>query len=258
MTDSLHTSVPHTLSPKPVNSLILILVAKAAVPGRVKTRLINPLSADQAAAVHSAFLNYLRIMAEDWKSQTSATRQMENPPFAPDLDLVLLFDALGQSTAAFQWPGWRKIPQSAGDLGTRMRLAAEACFADGADAIIFIGVDSVHVTIAQLDWIWKRLMQADAVMLPAHDGGYIALGLWQEALPALDGIAWGTSVVARQTEERVRAAGLQLERGKEMPDIDTLADLRHLLTQLSSREDSAAQSLYSYLRLIVPEAETGV
>ena len=251
--------------------MALVLVAKAAVSGRVKTRLVSPaISAQQAADVHTAFLGFLRSLVERLaESAPSCSPQpvagdaqpVQTGKSGPGGDFViqpiLFIDPLGQPPESFAWPGWRTIIQPQGDLGDRMRFCAKTCFADIADAIMFIGVDSVHLIPSHLLWIAQSLLKANAAMLPAHDGGYVALGLWPEALCLLDQISWGSAIVSRQTMERATQAGILLSIGDQLPDVDTPEDLRLVMAAMAARQDSAAQALYTSLWSILPAKETG-
>ncbi len=251
--------------------IALVLVAKAAVIGRVKTRLISPrISARQAAAVHTAFLSFLRSLVETLAEfpaglfRQAAGGTAPQPPMAEAgrtgdfcIQPILFIDPLDQPREPFSWPGWRTLFQPGGDLGDRMRFCAGACFAENADAIIFIGVDSVHLTISLLQWMAQSLLKSHAAMLPAQDGGYVALGLRPQALPLLDNIAWGTAVVARQTMDRALNLRIVLTIGDQLPDVDTPEDVCLVLAAMAARQDSAAKSLYTSLRSIMTAIQTG-
>ncbi len=251
--------------------IALVLVAKAAVSGRVKTRLVSPaISAQQAADVHTAFTIFLRSLVEKLAEAGAVFSGKSAGGAAPSVRTVnsgqggdflvqpiLFIDPLGQPPESFAWPGWRTMIQPRGDLGARMSFCAKACFAETAEAIIFIGVDSVHLTLAHLEWMSQSLLKAKAAMLPAQDGGYVALGLWPEALCLLDQISWGSAAVARQTMDRATQAGIMLSVGDQLPDVDTPADLRLVMAAMASRQDSAARAVYTCLRSIMPAKETG-
>ena len=77
--------------------------------------------------------------------------------------------------------------------------------------------------------------EADAVKIPAADGGYLLLGFRDGGYrPAVfEEIDWSTERVAEQTRARLRVEGLQLI---EMPvgrDVDVSADLDWLASELA-------------------------
>jgi glycosyltransferase A (GT-A) superfamily protein (DUF2064 family) len=75
-------------------------------------------------------------------------------------------------------------------------------------------------------------LQAQAVLGPAEDGGYVLLGLRREALPALPAlfsdIPWGSGQVAAITRQRLQDAGLVWTELKRLADIDNPEDLDRL------------------------------
>lgn len=96
-------------------------------------------------------------------------------------------------------PGLRLSLQGEGDLGARMARALD-----------------------------RALAQADAVTVPAHDGGYALIGLRRPAPALFEGMAWSTAGVLAATRARAAAAGLRLAELAPLHDIDEPADLVHL------------------------------
>ena len=86
----------------------ILVIAKAPVPGRVKTRLCPPCTPEQAALVAAAALR-------DTLDAVDAT---------PGVERVLVLD--GRFAAP---PGWSTVAQRGDGLGERLRNA----FADTAD-----------------------------------------------------------------------------------------------------------------------------
>ena len=72
------------------------------------------------------------------------------------------------------------------------------------------------------------LDDADAVLVPALDGGYVLVGLRRPAPVLFAGVAWSTGQVMAQTRQRAAAAGLRLAVLPALADIDEPADLLHL------------------------------
>ena len=87
--------------------------------------------------------------------------------------------------------------QPDGDLGARMLAALKA--ADGPALVI--GTDCPAMMPAHLRMAAEALRSgADAVVLPAEDGGYVLIGL-RKPLPALfAGMEWGTGEVMAETQ----------------------------------------------------------
>ena len=68
----------------------------------------------------------------------------------------------------------------------------------------------------------------DAVLVPAHYGGYVLIGLRRPQPRLFDGLPWSTPQVLAITRERLREAGLRWAELPALHDIDEPADLVHL------------------------------
>ncbi|SNT64502.1 hypothetical protein SAMN05421812_11763 [Asanoa hainanensis] len=181
----------------------LVVVAKAPVPGRVKTRLCPPCRPDQAALVAAAAL-------ADSLAAGGATA------FDP---LTLLLD--GRHPAP---PGWRAVPQRGGDLGDRLAHG----FGDSAVAghgTVLIGMDTPQVTAELLDAARRELATVDAVLGPAEDGGWWALGLRdpRDAV-VLRAVPMSTPDTGALTLAALCRRGLRVGLLPTLRDVDTAAD----------------------------------
>ena len=190
---------------------MIAIVAKAPVAGRVKTRLIPALGAQGAA-------DLARAMLED----TLAACAMVGPPLLctdpePDHPDWRGLIPAGTATAA----------QGEGGLGQRLARVAEGVLE--TEPVMLIGTDCPELTAARLHEAWSALAEHDAVIHPAHDGGYALLGLRRFHPSLFEGIAWSTASVAADTISRVRALGWSLHIGETLHDVDEPEDLPALL-----------------------------
>jgi rSAM/selenodomain-associated transferase 1 len=125
-----------------------------------------------------------------------------------------------------------KVPlaaQAEGDIGQRMRFAAEAHFsrADAAPLLI-IGTDCAVLSPGHLQEAARCLQTHDVCLIPAEDGGYVLIGL-RKMIPALfQDVAWSTSAVLAQTLERCAQAGASVVQLPALWDIDEPADWQRL------------------------------
>jgi glycosyltransferase A (GT-A) superfamily protein (DUF2064 family) len=69
------------------------------------------------------------------------------------------------------------------------------------------------------------LRDADVVLIPAEDGGYVLLGARVAHPQLFSGIAWGTASVIIETRERIASLGLTCSELPALWDVDTEADL---------------------------------
>jgi hypothetical protein len=216
----------------PVHAVVL---AKAPLPGRAKTRLAPALGADGAARL-------ARLLLLDTLDRVHAACTL---PATPSLTAELCSDP-GPGHADWaavlphgpsvhpSGPAWGWCDQGVGDLGQRMARASQRVTALGR-AVLLVGTDCPGLSATQLRQAADQLQHHDAVMLPAADGGYVLLGLRQHVPELFEHMPWSTAQVASLTRDRLRAQGLSLWQGPMLHDIDELADMAHLTTFLCSQ-----------------------
>lgn len=192
----------------------VIVMAKAPVAGFAKTRLIPALGAEGAAALAERLLHAAVAQA-----------------VAAHLGAVDLCCAPDRAHPAFArhagTMGITLSDQGEGDLGARMARAFARWLAPGRCAVM-IGTDAPALDAAMLARAACALGDADAVFVPAFDGGYALIGLRRAAPSLFDGMPWSTSAVMARTRERLAAAGLTHIELPAVADIDEPADLVHL------------------------------
>ncbi|MGC5561387.1 TIGR04282 family arsenosugar biosynthesis glycosyltransferase [Streptomyces sp. FR-108] len=176
----------------------LLVIAKEPLPGRVKTRLTPPFTPAEAAALAEAAL-------ADTLSAVAAT---------PATRRVLVLDG-----APGPWlpPGFDVVPQCGGGLDERLAAAFACC--DGPT--LLIGMDTPQVTPALLD---VDLTRCDAVLGPAEDGGFWALGLAEPDPRLLRGVPMSTPTTGAVQRDRLVDAGLRVRDLPPLRDVDTAAD----------------------------------
>jgi glycosyltransferase A (GT-A) superfamily protein (DUF2064 family) len=189
----------------------LLVITKAPVPGRSKTRLTPPCTPEQAAAIAAAAVGDTL----DTVRATPVQRRVVALDGEPrDLDLS----------------GCVVVPQVEGDLGTRLAHAfADAMSApDGDLPTLLIGMDTPQVTPALLADALARLVAAGpgtAVLGTAPDGGWWALGLHSASaalgLPAVPMSRDDTAVLTRAALEQ---AGLTVVDLPQVTDVDHFPD----------------------------------
>lgn len=187
----------------------IAILAKAPIPGLAKTRLTPVLGEDGAAALQHALIE--ATVATALAARTGPVTVWATPvPVHPP------FDALARSGAV----GLAVQPE--GDLGARMRAAADAA----GGAVLIIGTDCPALTPALLGETAAALSRGeDAVLVPACDGGYVLIGLARPCPGLFTGMSWGTAQVAEETRRRLDARGLRWREWPPLPDIDMPDDL---------------------------------
>ena len=186
----------------------LLVMAKRPVPGRVKTRLCPPCTPDQAAELATAAL----------ADTLEAVRR------TPAGRRVLAID----EPSGFAVPGFDVLPQRGGGLGDRIAHAFLDTAATCRSPILQLGMDTPQVDRHLLTACLHQLHRddVDAVLGPAVDGGWWALGLRNpHHAGVLRQVPMSTAVTGQLTAAALRSAGLRVALLPVLRDVDTAADL---------------------------------
>lgn len=181
----------------------LLVIAKAPVAGRAKTRLCPPLSPDQAAELAEAALR----------------DTLEAVLLTPASRRVLVLEG----TAGDWLPaGLEVIPQR--ELGFAERLAA--AFEDVGEPAFLIGMDTPQVTPAMLDAALEALGEPanDAVLGLCEDGGYWGIGLRRADTRVFEGVPMSTDLTGGCQRLRLEDLGLRTHVLQVLRDVDCHAD----------------------------------
>ncbi len=192
----------------------LAVLAKAPVPGAVKTRLIPALGAEGAAELHRRLVRH---------ALETAVRAALGP-----VELCCAPDSGHPFFAQCQADlGIELTAQSAGDLGSRMSAAFARLLPAGP--AILIGADCPSLTQEDLCAAAQALaVGCEAVLTPTEDGGYALIGLGRPAPELFADMEWSTQYVMARTRERLDSLRL---RWLELPmrwDVDRPEDLERL------------------------------
>lgn len=213
-----------------LDRIAIVVMAKAPVPGEVKTRLTPAVSGYAAARLAvAALLDTLDAVEGlvDGRSRPQQSGQPANPmvrgvlALAGDLENAVGGNHLHTRLAA----RWQVIDQRG--AGFAERLVAAHLDAAGAGASFQIGMDTPQITADLLCHGIDTLggPDIDAVLGPAADGGWWALGL-RDARQAgvLRTVPMSTAHTCQDTLDALRGAGMRVGLLPELIDVDTLAD----------------------------------
>jgi hypothetical protein len=184
----------------------LIVIAKEPVAGRSKTRLCPPYSLAQAAQVAEASLaDTLETVA-----QTPATARTL---------------ALDGTPGPWLPSGFAVIPQRGDRLDERLAAAFEDAERISPGPLLLIGMDTPQLTRELLDTAGRLLAVegTDAVIGPATDGGWWALGLHHANADLLSGIPMSSARTYASQYQRLRDRGLSVAVLPELTDVDDAA-----------------------------------
>ncbi|MFK3979853.1 DUF2064 domain-containing protein [Micromonospora sp. NPDC050397] len=195
---------------------VLLLLARAPVPGAVQTRLSPPATAEQAAGIAAAALL-------DTVDAVAAT-----PGVVPVIALAGdLADAPRGEEIRRALAGWTVTQQRGSTPAERLVGAyAEvgACFP--GQPVLQIGTDTPHLHWSLLDAAARRLDAGAAALLGATlDGGWWALGLRNPAdARALLTVPTTAPDTGARTRRALRAHGLRVDSLPLMSAVDTMTD----------------------------------
>jgi uncharacterized protein len=212
----------------------LVVFAKPPTAGVAKTRLAEALGVEGASAVAAALL-------EDTLSLCELVRM----PSGEKPGLVIAyaeakeyFEETVESRAAYN--RWRLLAQGKGELGERLDKALADMAPGDDDLTVFIGMDAPHLPAERIAEAFERLVEARAVLGPCDDGGYYLVGVrgrWPSGI--LAAVRWSTSDAMADTQEAFEKAGVDCAVLEPWYDVDDLAGLTRLASDLKAMDHDA-------------------
>jgi rSAM/selenodomain-associated transferase 1 len=216
---------------------ILIVVAKRPAPGQTKTRLTPPLSAQQAADLYECFLrDTLDLMRRVSRRVPDVRRAIAYLPIeardyfaqlAPDFDL---------------------IPQTGADLGARLDHALTHYLTQGYARAAIMNSDGPTLPLENLQRAFEALSDhTDVVLGPSDDGGYYLIGLKRPASRLLREVRMSTPTVLADTLALAQEERLRVSLLPQWYDVDDIASLQQLITELQTAPPEVAPHTRSFL-----------
>ena len=213
----------------------LLVIAKAPVPGRVKTRLCPPCTLEESADIaRAALADTLRAVSE-----------------FDGVERVLVLDG-----SPDKWipPGFRVIHQRGTGLAERL----DAAFEDGGLPALLIGMDTPQVSSGYLSRALEALNRpgVDAVLGDAEDGGWWIAGFRRRVSNAFAGVPMSTARTAFRQRLRFRRLGLNVAPAPRLRDVDTFADA--LVVARAIPDSAFAKAVSTVARRLADERRTEV
>jgi rSAM/selenodomain-associated transferase 1 len=188
-----------------VKSVALLVIAKEPLPGRAKTRLTPPCSADQAAELARASL----LDTLDVVGRTPARRKL------------LVVEGDGRR---WRRDGFELIRQRGTAFGDRLAAA----FEDVGSPALLVGMDTPQLTPLLLLEGMRALArpEVDVVLGPACDGGYWSIGFKAAVAGAFTGVPMSCGSTFSSQRARLDGLGLRVYEQPRLRDVDTIEDAR--------------------------------
>jgi hypothetical protein len=193
--------------------LLLVVVAKAPVPGEVKTRLIPPFTPQEAANLYRCFL----------QDRLNETGQLKG------IDLAVAFtpETARHIFARITSNGFKLFAQKGENLGQRLNNIFIEKIAQGYDAVSIIDSDTPDLPGFIVEQSFRNLISdnVDAVFGPCDDGGYYLVGMSRPHPQLFEDIPWSTAAVLDITLKRAARLGIRTQLLPGWNDLDTFEDL---------------------------------
>jgi rSAM/selenodomain-associated transferase 1 len=206
------------------------VMTKAPRAGQVKTRLVPPLTPEEAAQLNVCFL----------RDTTAAIAEACNKIARG----VAVYTPAGcESAYADILPNeFDLLPQRGDGFGERLSFAADDLFRCGFSSVCLIDSDSPTVSAELYSKAVESLsMEGDRVVLgPSDDGGYYLIGLKQNHPALFERIDWSTERVFDQTVDRAHELNIEVVLLPTCYDIDDRRSLSRLCTELLGRGSTDA------------------
>lgn len=194
----------------------LVVMAKAPVPGTVKTRLVPPLTYEQAAELYRALL----------------CDQLRHFITIEGVERYLAYAPAHAATIMRELGGayYRYMPQRGAELGERMKNVFNDLWQHGHKRIALVGSDLPVLPTQRICQAFERIAgdERRVVLGPSQDGGYYLVGMNQATPEIFENMIWSHDQVLAQTTARLNALNVSFTMLPIWYDLDSMEDLERL------------------------------
>ncbi len=218
------------------------VMTKAPRAGQVKTRLVPPLTPEEAANLNICLLRDL----------SSAIAQA-----GPPAQGVACYTPIGAESSydSILPEDFWLIAQRDGPFGNRLAGAVEDLLRTGFGSVCLINSDSPTVPAANFAQAARFLTEPEdsLVLGPSDDGGYYLIGMKQLHRHVFEDIDWSTERVLQQTRDRADEIGLKVRLLPAGYDVDEKNTLQRLCQELlgPNQKQAVAPATRAFLQEIV-------
>lgn len=192
----------------------MLVLAKAPVAGRVKTRLGVDVGMDRAADLAAAALLDTLLTCRDAVGA-------EHCVLALDGDLA---GAVRGGELALAAAGWTVVEQRGDGFAARL-VRAHLDVPPGPGPVVQIGMDTPQVSVDDLRAVASAAGSGRTVLGPADDGGWWVLALHDpEAAGVLAAVEMSTPHTFVETRRALEQRGIEVATTGSLRDVDTVAD----------------------------------
>ena len=220
-------------------------MTKAPQAGRVKTRLVPPLTPEEAAELNKCFLRDTaaaissacsRRPAGDASKMRFEHAGASHSEAATAACGIAVYTPVGAESAYTDIlpADFSLLPQRGDKFGERLYFAVEDLFKCGFESVCLIDSDSPTVPAENFAEAVELLSTSEdrVVLGPSDDGGYYLIGVKKPHRHLFEQIDWSTERVLNQTIQRATEIGLEVKLLPTGYDVDDGASLRRLCNEL--------------------------
>jgi rSAM/selenodomain-associated transferase 1 len=236
-------------------SCALAVMTIAPRAGEVKTRLVPPLTHDEAAQLNSSFLRDIAaaIAAAIGETARSCSQHPVDGAAGSQAATQRMASGVGVYTPRGAEAAYENIlpeeffliAQRGHNFGDRLIFAAEDLFKVGFTSVCLINSDSPTVPAENLSQAVELLqLPGDRTVLgPSDDGGYYLIGLKKLHREMFERINWSTERVLDQTLQRAAQIGAEVKLLPAGYDVDDWATLERLCSELLGENSSHGRGI---------------
>src|SRR5205814_1787066 len=218
------------------------VMTKAPLVGRVKTRLVPPLTPEEAAELNKCFLR-------DTAAAISTACSRRPVGETARASAIAVYTPFGAESAYNDIlpDDFSLLPQRGDKFGERLYFAVEDLFKCGFDSVCLIDSDSPTVPAENFAEAVELLSTSDdrIVLGPSDDGGYYLIGVKKPHRHLFEQVDWSTERVLNQTIQRATENGLEVKLLPSGYDVDDADSLRRLRNQLLADKTSSDVAPYT-------------
>ena len=192
----------------------LVVFGRAPEAGSGKSRLRSLVGSDLVDRLYEAFV--ADILGWDLPTATS---------------LVVALSGAVDGVRALA-PSAHCVAQAEVGFGERIRAGFDAAFELGAERVVMVGTDCPTLPAAAVDACFSRLAGHRATLVPAVDGGWVALGLDAPLGDTLDDVPWSSDQTGAATRAALDRAGRPPALVEPWYDVDDADGLERLCRDL--------------------------
>ena len=237
----------------------LAVMTKAPQAGRVKTRLVPPLTPEEAAELNKCFLRDTAVAISSACSRRPAgdeAKCISNHASASHSEAataacgIAVYTPIGAESAYTDIlpADFSLLPQRGDKFGERLYFAVEDLFKCGFESVCLIDSDSPTVPAENFAEAVELLSTSEdrVVLGPSDDGGYYLIGVKKPHRHLFEQIDWSTERVLNQTMQRATEIGIEVKLLPTGYDVDDGASLRRLCNELLA--DTTSSDIAPYTR----------